>query len=124
MYSDLTGIYPIILIRVNQYIFVCYDYDTNIIQEKSTKTHNAAEIQYTEMSMLKTLTTSGNQPNIHILDNQASSILRQGLLNNNIKHQLVRPYLHRQNSSERLIQKFKAYFITCLCADNPGYSEK
>ena len=76
------------------------------------------------MSMLNTLTTSGHQTDLCILDNEASSSLRQGLINNNIKYQLVPPQLIRLNAAERAIQTFKAHFITCFCADNPVYPAK
>ena len=67
------------------------------------------------------LPTSGN---IRILDNEASSSLKQGFIKNNSKYQLVIPHLHRRNAPKRGIQKFKANFITCLCADNPEYPAK
>ena len=70
--------------------------------------------------MQSILTTTMNQPNIHILNNEASSIIKQGFLNNNIKYQLVPPYLHRHNSDERL----EAHFITCLCAEDPEDTAK
>ena len=76
------------------------------------------------MSMLNTLNKSGHQPNIHILDNEVSSSMRQVLLKNKIKYQLVPQSLQRQNAAEHAIQKFKAHFITCICAANPGYPEK
>ena len=57
-YSDLTGRYPIISSRRNQYISICYNYDTNGIQATPTKTRNAAEIWNATMSMLNTFTTS------------------------------------------------------------------
>ena len=76
------------------------------------------------MSMLNTLTTSGHQTDLCILDNEASSSLRQGLINNNIKYQLVPPQLLRLNAAERAIQTFKAHFITCFCADDPVYPAK
>ena len=59
------------------------------------------------MSMLSTLTTSGDQPNPHILDNETQYILRLGLLKNKIKYQLDPLHLHRQISSERAIQNSK-----------------
>ena len=71
-YSDLTGRYPIISSRGNRYNFICYDYDYNInnIQAIPTETCNAADILEATMSMMFTLTTSGHQPNIHIIDNE------------------------------------------------------
>ena len=76
-YSDLTGRYTIILIRGNQYIVICYDYETNRIYAISTKTRNAVEIRDTKMSMLNTLTTSGHQPYLHIFDNEESSSIKK-----------------------------------------------
>ena len=74
--------------------------------------------------MLVTLTTIGSQPNLHILENETASSLKQGLLNNSIKYQLVPPHLHRRNADKCVIQKFKAHFITFICADDPEYPEK
>ena len=76
------------------------------------------------MSILSTLTIIGNQPNLHTLDNEASSSLRQGFLNNNIKYHMLPPHLRRRNEAKRSIQTFKAHCITCLCVANPGYPEK
>ena len=101
-----------------------YNYDTNTIHVIPTKTRNAEEILDATTSMLSTLTTRGNQPNINILDNEALSIIKQGLLQNKIKYQLVLPYLHRRNATERAIQTFKWNFIKCLCAADPDYPTK
>ena len=101
-----------------------YNYDTNTIHVIPTKTRNAEEIIDATTSMLSTLTTRGNQPNINILDNEALSIIKQGLLQNKIKYQLVLPYLHRHNSGECDIQTFQAHFITCLCAEDPEDTAK
>ena len=76
------------------------------------------------MSMLSTLTTSGNQPNLHTLDKKASYSLKQGFINNNITYQLVPLHLHRQNAAKRAIQIFRSHFITCICADYPKYTAK
>ena len=92
-YSDLTGRYPIISSRGNQYILICYKYYTNSIQETPTNTRNAADIQDATMSRLNTLTTSGHQPNIRIIDTEASYIIRQGLIKNKIKYHMLPPHL-------------------------------
>ena len=76
------------------------------------------------MSMMYILTTSGHQPNLHILDNEASYSLKQGLIKNKIKYQLVLPHLHISNASKHAIQTFKAYFITCLWSGYPKYPSK
>ena len=76
------------------------------------------------MSMMHKLTKSGHQPNIHILDNDASSILKQGLIKHKIHYQLLHLHLHRSNSYESAIQTFKAHFITFICATNTKYPAK
>ena len=73
------------------------------------------------MSTLTTLTTSGHQSNLHILDNESSSSQNQGFLKNDINYQLVPPHLHIQNTSKRDMQALKQHFIICLCTDNPKY---
>ena len=98
-YSYLTGRYSIISSHRKQYIVIFYDYDTNIIQETPTNTCNVEEIRDAKVIMLSTLTTSGHQPYLHILDDEASSSMCQGFLNNNIKYQLVPPHLHRKKCS-------------------------
>jgi hypothetical protein len=123
-YSDLTGRYPITSSRGNQYIIICYDYDTNSIQAKVTKTKNAAEIRDATLAMLQTLSNHGHPPNMHIMDNEASTILKQSLLKYKIKYQLVPPHIHRRNAAERAIQTFKAHFISILCGTNPKFPVK
>ena len=76
------------------------------------------------MSMLTALTESWNKSNLHILNNEASYSLKQSLLKNKTKHQLVPPHLHRRNAAKRAIDKFKAHFITCLCEAHPKYPTK
>ena len=93
-YSNLTGIYPVTYSQGNQYIFICYNYDTKIIHAIFTKTLNTAKICDTTISMLATLTKSGHPPNSRILDNGSSSILKQAILKHNIKYQLVLPHIH------------------------------
>ena len=58
-YSDLTGRYPIISSRGNQYIVIFYNCDTNSIQAIPTNTRDATEIQDATMSMMYKLATGG-----------------------------------------------------------------
>ena len=110
--------------RGNQYIVIFYDYNTDSIQEIPTNIRNAAEIIDATVPIMSILTTSGHQPNLHILDNEASSSLKNDLLKDKSKYQFVPPRLHRQNAAKRAIQTFKAYFMTCICTANPNYLDK
>jgi hypothetical protein len=120
-YLDPTGIYSTKSSRGNQYIIVCYDYDTNSIQARLTTSRNAADIRNATMSLLEKLTASGHPPKLHIMDNEASVILKAALLKHKIRYQLVPPHLHRRNSAERAIQTFKAHSIAGLCSTDPDY---
>jgi hypothetical protein len=123
-YSDLCGRYPIKSSRGNQYIVVCYDYDTNSISTAVTKSRKGYEIRDVTIRMLDKLTQSGHPPQLHILDNEASDMLKQTLSKHKIAYQLVPPHLHRRNAAERAIQTFKNHFITTLCIADPNFPAK
>ena len=74
--------------------------------------------------MMSALTDSEHEPNINILDNEVSSILKQDLLKHKIKYQLVPTYLDICNAALHAIHTFKLHFIPCLCAYNPKYPAK
>ena len=68
------------------------------------------------MSIIETLSSAGFTPNIHILDNESSTLLKTALKKKDIKYQLVPPHIHCSNAAERAIQTFKAHLISGLCS--------
>ena len=62
----------------------------------------------------------GKEPNVCIMDNEASKQLKNTLHNNKIKYQLVPPHNHRTNLAERVIQSFK-YHLTGLSFVDPDF---
>ena len=120
-YSDITGRFPIKSSRGNQYLVICYDYDTNYIAVAPTKSRQGFEIRDTIISLIQKFKSSGNPPRLHILDNEASHALKSTLLKSKIDYQLVPPHVHRRNAAERAIQTFKAHFITTLCIADPTF---
>ena len=68
------------------------------------------------MSILVIITKIGHPSNSHILDNEASLILKQALLKKNIKYQILSPHIYQCNDVEQAIQSFKEHFIDFLCA--------
>jgi hypothetical protein len=54
-------------------------------------------------------------PKMHILDNECSAKFKERIKSNKMQYQLVPPHDHRRNISEKVIQVFKADFITFLC---------
>ena len=120
-YSDLAGCYPIKSARGNQYILICYDYDSNTISAEALPTISYACINKGFQKLLDTITTSGHNPKHHIIDNEAFDILKKTLLKRKISNQLVLPYIHLCNAAERAIQNFKYQFIASLCSNDPKY---
>jgi hypothetical protein len=77
--------------------------------------------------MLTTFSTSSHAPKLHILDNEASSILKKSLLKNKIQYQLVSPHIHRRNAAEQCRYPFldgihelrhQRIFLLALTIDN------
>ena len=58
---------------------------------------------------------------MHYLDNKCPKVLQQFMTEKDKRFQLVPPHLHRSNSAERAIQKFKNYFITGLASVNKNF---
>ena len=69
-YSDQTGKFPIRSASGNQYLFVLYHYDTNIIHAVLIKSRHAEHICSAWKECFATLKHHGEQPNLHILDNE------------------------------------------------------
>ena len=64
---------------------------------------------------LSLLKSRGLQPELQKLDNEASQVLQQYMVEEHINFQLVPPGLHRRNAAERAIRTFKNHFIAGLC---------
>ena len=63
-------------------------------------------------------------PKLNKLDNETSDILQQFMDEENVTLQLVSPYLHRRNTTERAIRTFKDHFIAILCGTDPEFPLK
>lgn len=72
-------------------------------------------------TMHNTLKRAGVVPNTYVLYNETSQELRYVFSQDNISYQLVPPYKHRTNLSERAIQTYKAHFKSCLSAVDPNF---
>jgi hypothetical protein len=58
----------------------------------------------------------GLQPELMILDNEESQLLKQYLHEQNITFQLVPSYSHIRNAGERAIRSLKYHIIFGLCS--------
>jgi len=83
-YGDLTGRFPRKSSRGNQYFIIIYDYDRNAISVELLTSRTAGDIQKAWLKINNKLKRSGAQPNMYIMDNEASSDLKCALTKNNI----------------------------------------
>jgi hypothetical protein len=63
----------------------------------------------------------GLKPKLMKLDNEASKLLKNYLYQQDIAFQLVPPYSHTRNSSERAIRSFKDHLISGLCSTDKSF---
>jgi hypothetical protein len=71
--------------------------------------------------MEQELVARGLKPKLMKLDNEASKLLKNYLYQQDIAFQLVPPYSHRRNSSERAIRSFKDHLISGLCSTDKSF---
>ena len=120
-YADLTGRFPYRSSRGNEYILVAYHYDSNAILATAIKNRQAATITSAWKNLNSQFAKAGAQPTTYIMDNEASTDLKDALQEEQIEHQLVPPHNHRTNLAERAIQTFKAHFKAGLASLDPDF---
>ena len=121
IHTDQTGQFPAISSEGNRYVMVLYDYDSNAILAEPLKSRTGAEILRGFKHLQQILVKHGLRPKLHRLDNEASTILKEFLVDEAIEYQLVPPGQHRRNAAERAIRTWKNHFIAGLCSVNPHY---
>lgn len=120
-YLDLTGKFPYQSARGNQYLLVAYDYDSNAILVEALQNRQKATITKAWNKINEILAKSGAQPNIYVMDNEASTDLKTAMKSKNIRYELVPPHIHRRNAAERAIRTFKNHFIAGLASLDPQF---
>jgi hypothetical protein len=121
IYTDQTGIFPVVSIRGNTYIMILYDYDSNAILAQPIKDRTAPELLKAFQVMEQELMARCLKPKLMKLDNEASKLLKTYLHQQDITFQLVPPYSHRRNSAERAIRSFKDHLIAGLCSTEKSF---
>jgi hypothetical protein len=116
IYTDQTGIFPMVSIKGNKYIMILYDYDINSILAQPIKDRTAPELLKAFQFMKQELVARGLKPKLLKLDNEESKLLKAYLHQQDITFQLVPPYIHRLNLAERAIRSFKDHLIAGLCS--------
>lgn len=120
-YGDLTGRFPYMSSRGNQYFLVVYDYDSNAILVELLKSRNGTDIKTAYMKIYDKLAQRGCAPKVFILDNEVSTELTSAFTKKKIQYQLVPPDVHRRNAAERAIQTWKHHFIAGISTVDPTF---
>lgn len=115
VYSDSTGPFLVPSSRGNRYLLVVYHYGNNFIFAEPMPSRTAEQILRAYQRVHGQLMSRNMKPQLKIMDNKASSILKEYLRKENVTYQLVPPHVHRRNSAGRAIQTFKDHFIAGLC---------
>jgi hypothetical protein len=89
IYTDQTGLFPVVSSKGNKYIMIFYDYDSNAIMVQPIKERTAAELLRAFQVIEQELVARGLKPELMKLDNEASKLLKMYLHQHNITFQLV-----------------------------------
>jgi hypothetical protein len=100
---------------------ILYDYDSNAILVQPIKDRTAHELLKAFQVMEQELVSRGLKPKLMKLDNEASTLLKDYLHQQDITFQLVPPYSHRRKSAERAIISFKDHLIAGLYSTEKSF---
>jgi hypothetical protein len=112
LYSNLTRTFPFMPLKRNVSFLVVYHYKSNAILVLPNTNFTNDTILATYQQQFKLLESKGHQIKVNVMDNQASKIIKKYLTTQQCDNLLVKPNNHRVNAAERVIQTFKAHFIS------------
>jgi hypothetical protein len=121
VYSDQTGNFQYTSLKGNNALVILYDYDSNAILAEPISNRKAATILEATKKLHNVLRRKGRGPQLHILDNECSDIMKNYFNHHQIKYQLAAPGQHRTNAAERAIRTFKNHFIAGLCSIDDNF---
>ena len=121
IFTDDTGRFTPRARSGNQYIMVTLHGPSNaILVQPFPSKHDSHRIAaYNDV--YARLTSAGQPPTLHILDNEVSGTFQKAIMANNCTFQLVPPNVHRRNAAERAICTFKDHFLAILAGTAPNF---
>ena len=78
------------------------------------KSRSDADMEKAYTKLYDYLTDRGLKPKFNVMDNEASTAIKELLTQRDTKFQLVEPHNHRVNAAERAIRTFNNHFIAGL----------
>jgi hypothetical protein len=121
IYSDQPGQFLVASTSGHLYLMVAYDYDSNAILAEPMTSRTGPALLAAYKCIHQTLTSRGLRPKLQRLDNEASTTLKQYMLDEGVDFQLTPAGMHRRNAAERAIRTFKNHFIAILCSTDPDF---
>ena len=118
---DQTGKFPQKSNRVNKYVTVLIEMDSDAILVEAMKNRNSGEMVRVYQKLVDRLKAYGVAPNHHVLDNECSKEFKEAIRSNGMTFQLADAHDHRRNVAEKAIQVFKAHFISILCGTDENF---
>ena len=112
--TDQIGSFPVTSSRGSKYLMVLYDHDSNVILSDPLTSCNEQELIRATRVLHAYLYNRGLNPHYQMLDNECPGGLKKYLRDSSVKFQLVPPYLHCTNATERAIQTYKDHLIASL----------
>ena len=94
IYTDQTGKFVQQSSNGNNYLFILYDYDSNLILAEPMKTRTAQSIVDAFATVHAKMCKAGLKPKLQCLDNKCSDALKKFITDEAIDFQLVPPGMH------------------------------
>ena len=120
-FSDQTGRFPFKSLAGYQHIFVFYHFNSNYIKLEPMKNKSQEELLRVFAKAHSLFQSAGTTFNLHILDHECPTTLKNYMRSVGVQHQLTPPGNHRRNLSERAIRTAKAHIISGLSSANPNF---
>jgi hypothetical protein len=125
VYTDQAGRFPVLDSNEgHKYIMILYDYDSNAILTTSLKNRRGPTIKAGYEQLHRLLVQKGYRPKLQKLDNEASQLLKDFLMQEDIDFQLTPPGMHRRNTAERAIRTFKNHLIAGFATTDKQFPMK
>jgi hypothetical protein len=121
MHTDTTGQFITPSTTGNNYLFVIYDFDSNLVWAERMKNRKADNMVQAYCKIHMMLVKAGLRPRLQHLDNECSNALKEFLKEQKVDYQLAPPGIHQRNAVERAIQTFKNHFIAGLCSTDTAF---
>ena len=112
MFTDQTGKLPVMSVRGNEYIMVCYESKSNAILMEPMKSRKEGDMIKAYRAIMTRIKAAGIHPKLQILDNEASAKYKEEIVRQVGAYELVPSNQHRRNIAERAIQTAKAHIIS------------